>query len=242
MRGLRLVSALLCLWAAFAVRPAAADEATDAFHTAVAGAYRHYREAIHYHETGNAELGDLALDQFLAEWKALDARYGDKPPPAYAKDAAFAETLTAIEGKAQSAVGSAPAEALLALQPIRADLAALRKRSGQTVFSDCIDAMNAAMDRLYVYFRQRTLLDFAKPRAVAEFRSAAAQAEASYRRCNDEAPTALRESAEFRRLMDGALASFPRLGQFLEARDEQQFYNTLGELRSFDKLIWLRFG
>ena len=95
MRGLRLVSAVLCLWAAIAVRPAAADEASDAFHAAIAGAYRHYREASHYLETGNAELGELALDQFVAEWKALAAHYAERPPPAYARDTEFAATLTA---------------------------------------------------------------------------------------------------------------------------------------------------
>jgi len=242
MRGLRLVSALLFWVAALYPPPAAADEATEAFHAAIAGAYRHYREASHYLETGNAELGELALDQFLAEWKALAARYAEMPPPAYAKDTEFAETLTAIEGKAQSAVGSAPAEALLALKPIRDDLAALRKRSGQQSFSDCVDAMNAAMTDLYAYFQRRTMLDFARPRSTAEFKAAAARAEATYRRCNDDAPATLRESAEFRRLVDGALAGFTRLGQFLESRDEPQLYNTLGELRSFDKLIWLRFG
>lgn len=242
MRGLRFVSAVLVLAAALQSPPAAADEATDAFHAAIAGAYRHYREAIHYHETGNTDLGELALDQFMAEWKALAARYADKPPPAYAKDGAFAETLDAIAGKAASAVGSAPAEALLALKPIRADLAALRKRSGQKIFSDCIDAMNAAMDGLYVYFQRRTLLDFAKPRSVAEFKAAASSAEAPYRRCRDEAPVAHSDLPEFQRLFDGAFATFAKLGQFLDARDEQQLYNTLGELRSFDKLIWLRFG
>jgi hypothetical protein len=242
MRGLRLVSALLFLVAALRPPPAAADEATEAFHAAIAGAYRHYREASHYLETGNAELGELALDQFLAEWKALAARYAEKPPPAYAKDAEFAETLTAIEGKAQSAVGSAPAEALLALRPIRADLAALRKRSGQRAFSDCVDAMNDAMSGLYVYFQRRTMLDFAKPRSVTEFKAAAARAEAPYRRCRDEAPATYRDSPEFQRLFEGAFASFAKLGRFLDTRDEQQLYNTLGELRSFDKLIWLRFG
>ncbi len=242
MRGLRIVSVVLCLWALVPVGRAADDEATEAFHAAVAAAYRHYREAVHYHETGNAELADLALDQFVADWKALAARYAEKAPPGYAKDEAFAETLAAIEGKAASAVGSAPAEALLALRPIRADLAALRKRSGQQSFSDCVDAMNEAMSGLYLYFQRRTMLDLARPRAVAEFRAAAARAEAPYRRCRDEAPAAHRESPEFRRLFEGALASFARLAEFLEARDEQQLYNTLGELRSFDKLIWLRFG
>jgi hypothetical protein len=234
MRGLRLVSAVLCLLAAFAARPAAADEATDAFHAAVAGAYRHYREAVHYHETGNSDLAELALDQFLAEWKALAQRFADKAPPAYATDVAFAETLTAIEGKAQSAVGSAPAEALLALQPIRADLAALRKRSGQALFSDCIDAMNAAMDKLWEYRRKPP-----DAKQLPAFRGATRQTAAAYRKCLEEAPPALRDSAEFRRMIEGALASFARLEA---ASDAELIVSLLRELRSFDKLIWLRFG
>jgi hypothetical protein len=234
MRGLRLVSAVLCLAAGLCAPPAAADAATEEFHAAVAGAYRHYREAIHYHETGNADLGDLALDQFLADWKALAAHYADKPPPAYAKDAAFAETLTAIEGKAQSAVGAAPAEALLALKPIRDDLAALRQRSGQRIFSDCIDAMNAAMDRLWAY-REKPPTARQMPAFVAATKASAAR----YRECLEQAPPALRDSAEFKRMMEGALASFARLEA---ATDAQLIVSLIRELRSFDKLIWLRFG
>jgi len=241
MRGLRMVSALLCLWAAPAA-PAAADEATDAFHAAVAGAYRHYREALHYHETGNADLAELALDQFVAEWKALAARYADKAPPAYAKDAAFAEALAAIEGKATSAVAAAPAEALHALRPIRGDLAALRKRSGQRIFSDCVDEMGQAMDKLYVYFQRRTLLKLDQAASIAGFEATAADVHGHYRRCQGEAPAAYRETPEFRRFFEGVFERFGRLGALLRARDEQQIYNALGELRSFDKLIWLRFG
>jgi hypothetical protein len=153
MRGLRFVSALLWLLAALPAA-AAADEATDAFHAAVAAAYRPYREAVSYYESGNNELAEIALDEFVAAWKALESRYAEKPPPGYAKDARFAETLAAITAKAMSAVGAAPAEAAFALKPIRADLAALRKRNGQIVFSDCVDAMNAAMDRLWTYRRK----------------------------------------------------------------------------------------
>lgn len=234
MRGLRLVSAVLCVAAALAPGPAAADEATDAFHAAVVGAYRHYREAIHYYETGNGDLGELALDQFAAEWKALAARYAGKPPPGYAKDEAFSDTLRAIEGKAASAAGSAPATALQALRPIRADLAALRRRSGQRVFSDCIDAMNAAMDRLWEYRR--------KPpgaKQLPAFKAATRETAARYRACLDQAPPPVRDSAEFRRMMEGALASLARLEA---ATGAELIVSLLRELRSFDKLIWLRFG
>lgn len=234
MRGLRLVSAALFLAASLAPWPAAADEATDAFHAAVSGAYRHYREAMHYYETGNSDLGELAFEQFVAEWKALAARYSGAPPSAYAKDASFAESLSAIEAKAASAAGSAPAEALLALKPIRADLAALRKRSGQRVFSDCIDAMNAAMDRLWEY-RQKP----PDARRLPIFQAATSATAARYRECLEQAPPAVRDSAEFRRMMEGALASLARLEA---AADAELIVSLLRELRSFDKLIWLRFG
>lgn len=234
MRGLRLVSAVLCLVAALGPRPAAADAATDTFHAAVAGAYGHYREAVHYYETGNKDLAELALDEFQAAWKALSGRYAATPPPAYAKDGTFAQTLSAIGGKAARAAGAAPAEALAELRPIRTDLAALRKRSGQYVFSDCVDAMNAAMDRLWGY-RQRP------PGAeqLPAFRAATRATAARYRACLEQAPATLRESAEFRRMMEGAMASLARL----EAADSAELIvSLLRELRSFDRLIWLRFG
>jgi len=234
MCGLRIVSVVLCLLAWLPAVPAVADPATDAFHAAVADAYRHYREAMHYHETGNTELAELALDQFVEAWKGIAARYADKPPPAYAQDAAFAETLAAIEAKAMSAVGSAPAEVLLALGPIRGDLALFRKRNNQQTFSDCIDAMNAAFDRLWEYRRKPPTA-----RQLPAFVAATQTTAARYRQCLEQAPPALRDSAEFRRMMEGALASFARLEAATEA---ELIVSLLRELHSFDKLIWLRFG
>src|ERR1044071_1095793 len=148
VHGLRMIAVALAL-AMAAPSPATADDETDAFHAAVAGAYRHYREAYHYFETGSTDLAGISLDDFIAAWKAIVERYADKPPPGYAKDAAFAATLDLIAGKAASAVGAAPNEALLVLRELRGDFAALRRRSNQVVFSDCIDATNAAFDRLW---------------------------------------------------------------------------------------------
>jgi hypothetical protein len=241
MRGLRKLPIAIGLALSLGSGPAAAGD-TDDFHAAVAGAYGHYREAYHYLETGNADLGAVALDAFVAAWKKLAERYAGKPPPAYAQDADFAEALAAIAGKAESAVNAAPGEALLALRPIRGDLAALRRRSGQRLFSDCVDDMKAAQNARYFPSRRRRALNFGQPRAVAAFKAAAAHAETWYRRCRDEAPAAVGASPEFRRLFEGAFARFARLEALVDARDEQQIYNALGELRSFDKLIWLRFG
>src|SRR5262245_11576181 len=125
--GLRMIAAVL-LVLAWPVPAQAADDETEAFHAAVAGAYRHYREAYHYLETGSTDLAGISLDDFIAAWKAIVERYADKPPPGYAKDAAFAETLTLIAGKAQSAVGAAPNEALLVMRELRGEFAALRRR------------------------------------------------------------------------------------------------------------------
>lgn len=233
MRGLRIVSVILCLVAALP-GPAAADEATDGFHAAVAATYRHYREAVHYFETGNDELADLALDQFVAGWEALLERYGKSPPGAYAKDAAFAETLAEIQAKVTSGRGAAPDEVLHAIRPVRADLAALRKRNGQQVFSDCIDAMNAAMDRLWAY-RQKP----PDARQLPAFRAAVRLTAERYRQCLADAPPPVRDAAEFKRMMEGALASLARLEA---TADAETIVSLIRELRSFDKLIWLRFG
>ena len=236
MRGLRIVSAVLCVLAALPAA-AAADEATDAFHAALDEAYRPYREAVHYYETGNNELAEIALDEFVASWKALVARYAANPPPGYAKDAEFGRTLAAIADKAARAVGASPAEQLLALRPIRTDLAALRKRNGQTVFSDCVDAMNAAMDRLWAY-RQKP----PGAKEVPAFKAAVAATTGQYRKCLEAAPAPTRDSAEFRRTLEGALASLARLDAAAEAGNAELVVSLLRELRSFDKLIWMRFG
>jgi len=243
MRGLRNLAVAVLFWAAGSVLPAAAGSAED-FHAAVAAAYAPYREAVHYLETGNTGLAGLAIERAQDEWRKVEATFAPAPPDAFAKDPKWRESLALVgtaltDGLKASESGNSEA-ALAALATVRRSLADLRLRSGQRVYSDCIDAMNAAMDVLYAYRRKPAVRS--RPAELAAFLKAVGDAETWYRRCRDEASPALREQNEFRRLFDGALASLGRLKQSAASAPDDIIVSLIRELRSFDRLIWLRFG
>jgi hypothetical protein len=243
MLGLRIVSVLLCLWAALAPPRARADPATDAFHADMAAAYRHYREAVHYLENDNPELAALALEAFRGAWEDVVRRYAGAPPPGYARDAQFNDTLATVRAAAELAakqIGrSAASVALQTLRQIQARLAHQRARNGQRTYSDCIEPMNAAMDRLWAFRRAPPSPD--KPESVVRYRAAVQETARWYRRCRDEAPAGYRVAPDFARLFEGALASLAKL-EAVDPAHADALVSILRELHSFDRLIWLRFG
>ncbi len=246
MRGLRSVAARVVagvLWlAAAAAPPAAADSAQD-FYAAVSAAYDPYREAIHYLDTGSAGLAALALDRAASAWREVRARFTDAPPAAYAGDLRWRATLEQIatalsNGRAAADRGDAK-EALAALIPVRLELAELRLRSGQRVFSDCIDTMNAAAERLWAF--RDTPPDRRRVGSIAAFKAAVMETDRWYRRCRDEAPPRFAQNQEFRRLFEGAIASLAKLDAAADGGGDR-IVALLRELRAYDRLIWLRFG
>lgn len=242
MRGLRIVSVALCLWAALAPMRALADPETDAYHAAVASAYRHYREAVHYFENGNDELGAFALEEFQAAWTVVIQKYADNPPPAYARDPIFKVTLITIRAMAEPQ-GSAQSGAFMRrLREIRLKLALQRSINGQRNYSDCVDPMNEAMYRLLIHRPAPPIPGASiRPGSIILYKTALYETRLWYRQCRDEAPAAIRDTEEFRRLFDGALASLAKL-EAVDIAHLDALVSLLRELHSFDRLIWLRFG
>ena len=102
-----------------------------------------------------------------------------------------------------------------------------------TVLADCVLDANVAMDALFAHE--------AKP----DWDSVAAGSEsyrATLQRCDGMAPPAIRNHAEFRRLIDGALAGLAQMPKAVETRDSDLLHRLLIELRSFDNLLAFRYG
>ena len=55
-------------------------------------------------------------------------------------------------------------------------------------------------------------------------------------------PQTVRRDPEFRRLIDGALASTAQIPKAVETQDSDLLVRLLIELRSFDNLLAFRFG
>ena len=108
------------------------------------------------------------------------------------------------------------------------------------MLADCVLDANSAMDVLFALDEKPPSWDSA---SVADITAKS--------RClsNDAASAAtpwrrpgIRAHAEFRRLIDGALASLAQFPKAIETRDRDLLHRLLGELRSFDNLLAFRYG
>jgi hypothetical protein len=213
--------------------PVHADDLDD-FNRAVEAAMSHHRVASGYLRTGNTDLATLEIDGLREAW----AKVSTLPRPAAFRDQER-YTGTILQVAAQL-VGISlvlnlgrPDVARESLDKIRRMLSDLRRENGVTVLADCVIEANVAMDALSTTDR--------KP----DWESAAAGGEsyaATLRRCDGMAPRAIHDHAEFRRLIDGALASLAQFPKAIETRDADLLHRLMIELRSFDNLLAFRYG
>jgi hypothetical protein len=227
----------------FAAAPRA-SELSD-FHSSVAQAYGFYRSAMFHLRTGNTMVAGFELSQMREQWEGLRTRYVAKPPDAYADLADFGSLLSSVGERAataEEAIANGDAEAASeALAPVRGMLAQMRESAGVRVFSDHVDAVTAAMDALYEYRRKRPL-DMQDAAQVNDVKAKAAVLHYLVQRCDAAARPEVRGDGEFRRLIDGMLASSADVPSSLDEKNETAVVNLLRELRSFERILYLRFG
>jgi len=213
--------------------PARADDLDD-FNHAVEAAMSHHRVAAGYLRTGNIDLATLEIDGLREAW----AKVSVLPRPAAFRDQER-YTSTILQVAAQLIgislvlnLGRADV-ARESLDTIRKMLSELRRANGVTVLADCVLDANVAMDALMATGR------------LPDWESAAAGGKsyaATLRRCDGMAPRSIRDHAEFRRLIDGALASLAQFPKAFETRDADLLHRLMIELRSFDNLLAFRYG
>jgi hypothetical protein len=233
----------LLLGATLASTTAVADN-LEAFKAASGEAYRHYRGAVLYLRTGNLDLAALELEDMAQKWDGLTIEFAAAPPDAFADDATWPETLADVGRRAHGALAAIDAgqadAAAETLAPVREALAELRRRNGVTFFSDHIDAVSAAMDALWHYRRAPPDFDDAAQTATLRERNAAMRAAVTTGQA--AAPTAARDDPQFQRLMSGSLLSLERIDTAVERKDPQLLINSLRELKSFERILWMEFG
>ena len=217
---------------ALASLPARADDLAD-FNRAVEAAMSHHRVAAGYLRTENVDLAVLEIDGMRTAW----AKVSTLPRPAAFRDEErYTATMLDIAARLIGAtlvlnLGRTDV-ARESLDAIRKSLSELRRRNGVTVLADCILDANVSMDALFAHDKQ------------PDWDSVAAGSEsyrATLQRCDGMAG-AIRDRAQFRRLIDGALASLAQLPKAVETRDGDLLHRLLIELRSFDHLLAFRYG
>jgi hypothetical protein len=172
------------------------------------------RSAADCIRTDNVDLAALALER-------LAAAAGVDPVAASARDALRALDAGELERAADL------------VARIGDELAARRHAAGRPLFADCIRTASRAFAALDA---QR----HAPPSPAT--RDAALGTETALRRCNGEAAPSVAADPDFRRSVDGALASLARIPAAVEAGDGELLHRLLIELKAFDRLLVLRFG
>jgi hypothetical protein len=217
---------------ALASLPARADDLAD-FNRAVEAAMNHHRVAAGYLRTENVDLAVLEIEGMRTAW----AKVSTLPRPAAFRDEErYTATMLDIAARLIGAtlvlnLGRTDV-ARESLDAIRKSLSELRRRNGVTVLADCILDANVSMDALFAHDKR------------PDWDSVAAGSEsyrATLQRC-DGLAGAMRDRAEFRRLIDGALASLAQVPKAVETRDGDLLHRLLIELRSFDHLLAFRYG
>lgn len=222
---------------------AKADDLAD-FNAAVEAASAHNRVAVGYLRTGNADLASLEIDRLRDGWARLTERFSGNRPAVFKGNPLYGQLFTVVSARLVGAdlmlkTGRLDA-ARESLNAIRGDLYDLRKASGVVVLADCVRDANTAMDALMVY--NDRALDWSKSETRTGVASKASDYGTTLDRCDNMASEAVRNSPEFRRLMDGAKFSLALIPKSIATRDADFLHRVLIELRSFDNLLAFRFG
>ena len=232
-----------CLALVLLAGAAKAGELAD-FNAAVENAESHNRVAIGYLRTGNSDLASLEIDRLREAWGALQQRFGGKRPDAFDGVALYGNLWTIVNARLVAAdlmlkTGRLGA-ARQSLDAIRGDLYDLRKSAGIAVLADCVRDANTAMDALMVY--DDRALDWTKSTTRFGIANKASIYGYVLDRCDGITGEKLRNTPEFRRLVDGAKAGLALIPKAIATRDGDLLHRVLIELRSFDNLLAFRFG
>jgi len=231
IRRLKRLLGMAALALACLITPVRADDLDD-FNRAIEAAMSHHRVALGYLRTENVDLAVLELEAMREAWAKASAL----PRPAvYRDNPLFPQTMLDVNVRIVGIflvldMGRLDV-ARASLNTIRRSLAAMRRASNAEVLADCILDSNVAMDVLYA--------TDGKPADAAAPAESYAQI---LKRCDGMAAPGIRGHADFRRLIDGALASLAQIPKATETRDNDLLHRLLVELRSFDNLLAFRYG
>ncbi|WP_354128405.1 hypothetical protein [Bradyrhizobium sp. i1.15.2] len=200
------------------------------------------RTAASYARTGNVALAQIETDEAVARWKRLGPD-SSNPLPAYAPAELSGfldrgrERLVTATGALDRGDDVAAGRELLAL---RQAFHELRRHAGLYDLGDCIFEIAPAMEAL----RVAAVRHGERPAPVNAEETVAAASAFRDRliRCNEWVNGEIAAQGEFRRLIDGAIASSQEIAHAAMAGDGSLVHRYLIELQSFAQLLDFRYG
>jgi hypothetical protein len=201
------------------------------------------RTAASYARTGNIALAQMETDEAVAAWKEFHQTTASGPLPPYAPTA-LAEFLAKGDDQLSAATRAldsgdnvAAGRELLALRRSFHDL---RRHSGFYDLGDCVFELAPAMEKLRVAATRYT--EEPAPAHAEDTIATAGAFHDRLQRCNDWASAEISGQGEFRRLIDGAIASSSHIAHSAMAGDGPLVHRYLIELQSYAQLLDFRYG
>ncbi len=122
------------------------------FEKALAAAYAPYRAALMQTNQKDKAATEQSLQAFGGKWAELMKTYKTAPPPQYADDPKWPETIGSVEQMISAAKNEAAKGDLVkahnVLEGVRVQLGHLRSRNGVITFSDRMDAYHEKMEQI----------------------------------------------------------------------------------------------
>ena len=239
---MRCIIALLTLLACSTLALGAESDGAKDFASAMEPIMANLRTAASYTRTGNIALAQMETEEAVTAWKRLETNASSLPFPQ------TPATLTEFLSQGSQRLGAA-AHALDSgdnvsagrdLHLIRQSFHQLRRQSGLYDLGDCVFEIAPAMEKLRV-----AASSYGEQPAPAHAEDTVAAASAlrdRLQRCNDWARADVAERNEFRRLIDGAIASSSEIAHAAMAGDGPLVHRYLIELQSYAQLLDFRFG
>ena len=191
------------------------------------------RTASTYLRTGNIDFAAIALEGII----------DGKTPSGFSGSLSDAIANTVAKSKAALALIDENQEdkARDMLLKLRESLFQSNKSANVTVFDDCIWTLIKRGPALWTYRKNKP--DLNDPEQVKAVAKAASDYLAQLDACDQKASAELKADQDYQRLVTGARQSLQRIPkETLANRDGGQLFRFLIELRSFDRLLYFRFG
>ena len=226
----------LWLWAGTGV----AGPVTD-FEKSLRDAYGDYRVALFLTNSGKLPESVKIIAAFKDKWAGLKKNWGANPPPQYADDPKWNETLDEVSAtiaRAASEIedGALPA-AHTTLEDIREAISGLHQRNGVISFSDRMNAYHTVMEK--VLEKDLSKLDTV---AMDEIQEQAAVLKYLANDAVTHPPVDAAGSAEFDGLVKAVSASVDAVAIAARTGNTEKLKGAIGKLKPAYAKLFLKFG
>lgn len=201
-------------------------------------------EALQYLRMDNAAFAAPALGRLQAALEGLPDTAEDWPAPWTGQTAAAAaEQVGALRAAAARAANSLAAGRLAdahdLLVPLRPDISGLRTQVGFYLYPDCLMDLSRAMDALWVYRHDSP--DYQDPEVRQTIHAQTAVFGYIAQKCSNlpDAPWESAQGGQLLRLYQLLRDGVARLSPAVAQGDDALFINTIRELKSLDRMLWL---